>query len=226
MQPDIPVEVLVFAILREKLGLNRLELNVLPNTTVGQLVDSLFSQYPAISDFRPYVRIALNEAFVDDGSMHQVIQMGDVIALIPPVSGGSSRPLLTSEPIAAARLVSEVYTEDCGAVVTFEGRVRNHTGEHQVVSLDYEAYGAMAERKLGELLMEVEATHPETRVVVQHRLGELALGEVAVAIAVASPHRKASFSACALLIDRLKEDVPIFKKEYREGGDVWVGLGP
>ena len=70
----------------------------------------------------------------------------------------------------------------------------------------------MAERKLSELLMEVEAAHPETRVVVQHRLGELELGEVAVAIAVASPHRKASFSACALLIDRLKEDVPIFKK--------------
>ena len=225
-ESGILVEVLVFAILREKLGVTRLERVVCPGTTVGQIVDQLFSEHQEISGFRPYVRVALNEAFIDDGEMQKVVQREDVIALIPPVSGGAARPLLTEEPIAAKRLVDDVYTNDCGAVVTFEGRVRNHTGAHQVISLDYEAYGAMAERKLNELLMEVRWSHPDVRVSLQHRLGALSLGEVAVAIAVASPHRKASFAACASLIDRLKEDVPIFKKEYREGGDIWVGLGP
>ncbi|MEE2756849.1 MAG: molybdenum cofactor biosynthesis protein MoaE [Myxococcota bacterium] len=224
MVDTVRIEVLVFAVLREVLGARCLEQEVVAGTTVNSLIASLKSDYPALLPYMPYVRIALNEAFIDD--YEHPLGPGDVVALIPPVSGGHADPFLTDEPISANQLIDSVYGFDCGAVVTFEGRIRNHTGAHQVLHLDYEAYGPMAEAVFTELLIEVEASFPTCRIALRHRLGHLTLGEVAVAIAVVAPHRKVAFEACQRLIDRLKEDVPIFKKEARENGSIWVGLGP
>jgi molybdopterin synthase catalytic subunit len=110
--------------------------------------------------------------------------------------------------------------------VTFTGCVRDHTGEHGVVRLEYEAYAEMAERVMDAIVGEAEALHPGARVAIRHRLGVLGVGELAVVIAASAPHRAAAFEACRFTIERLKADVPIFKKEVRTSGEVWVGLGP
>ena len=224
MDTTIRIEILIFAVLRDVMGSRRLEHDVAVGTTVRTLIESLTSAYPEIEPYMPYVRIALNKAFIDE--YEQPLEAGDVIALIPPVSGGRQDPFLTEDPISASALVDSVYGVDCGAVVTFEGRIRNHTGVHQVLYLDYEAYGPMAETVFTELLIEVEGEFPSCRLALRHRLGHLSLGEVAVAIVAVAPHRKTAFEACQRLIDRLKQDVPIFKKEARENGSIWVGLGP
>ena len=224
MSATFRLEILVFAILRDVVGSRRLEYELEAGTSIRAVVDRLRVDYPAIDTYMPYVRIALNQTFVEQ--YDHPLNEGDVLALIPPVSGGLPASYLTDQPIQAADLVESVYGHDCGAVVTFEGRIRNHTGEHQVLHLDYEAYGPMADKVFSEILIEVEAIYPTCRATLKHRLGHLSLGEVAVAIVVVAPHRAVAFKACQTVIDRLKEDVPIFKKEARADGDIWVGLGP
>ena len=119
-----------------------------------------------------------------------------------------------------------VVGPDRGGVVTFTGVVRDHTGAHEVERLEYEAYEPMALKVLEEIRAEAGARFPGVRLAVHHRLGVLGIGEAAVVVVAAAPHRAAAFTACAFVIDRLKEDVPIFKKEVRGDGSVWVGLGP
>jgi molybdopterin synthase catalytic subunit/molybdopterin converting factor small subunit len=218
------IQVLYFAIVRERLGRSEEAFAWKVGMTVQGLSDEILEANPQLTPYLPYVRFALNETFVNDLSTD--LLDGDVLALIPPVSGGNQLPLLTEAPIETQPLIDSVYGEDCGAIVTFEGRVRNHTGKHQVLHLDYEAYGSMAEKTLRELLIEVEAAFPSVRIRVQHRLGHLTLGDTAVAIVSAAPHRDVAFASCQRLIDRLKEDVPIFKKEARGNGSIWIGLGP
>ena len=218
------INVLYFAVVRERVGRDGDQVDWSEGVTLGALRDQLVSRYPVVADLLPYVRFAVNQVFVSD--LEHPLSDEDEVALIPPVSGGVAPALLTYEPIDGDALAESVYGNDCGALVTFAGRVRNHTGRHGVLHLDYEAYGAMAERVLNELLNEVVLLFPDVRLAVQHRLGHLNLGETAVFIAAASPHRAEAFAACQRLIDRLKEDVPIFKKEARGDGSVWVGLGP
>ena len=110
--------------------------------------------------------------------------------------------------------------------MTFTGTVRDHTGPHGVVRLEYEAYEAMALKVLDQIGHEVADRFPGARVAIHHRLGVLEIGEAAVLIAVSTPHRAEAFAACAHAIERLKADVPIFKREVRTDGSVWVGLGP
>ena len=224
MSDTFRLEILVFAVLRDVVGARRIEYELEAGTSMSAVVDRLQVDYPGLQTYMPYVRLALNQTFVDH--YEHPLTDGDVLALIPPVSGGQPDTYLTDKPIQASELVESVYGHDCGAVVTFEGRIRNHTGEHQVLHLDYEAYGPMAEKVFSEILIEVEAVYPTCRITLRHRLGHLSLGEVAVAIVVAAPHRDVAFKACQTVIDRLKQDVPIFKKEARADGDIWVGLGP
>jgi molybdopterin synthase catalytic subunit len=151
---------------------------------------------------------------------------GDVVALIPPVAGGAPRVVLTFERLDARAVEASVAAPDRGGLVTFTGMVRDHTGPHGVVRLEYEAYEAMAVRVLEEIADEVGVRWPGARLAIHHRLGTLEVGEAAVVIAVSTPHRAEAFAACAYTIDRLKEDAPIFKREVRTDGSVWVGLGP
>jgi molybdopterin synthase catalytic subunit len=143
------------------------------------------------------------------------------------VAGGSGglfrvvdRPLSLDEVIAAVRSHAR------GGLVTFTGVVRDVSKGKRIVKLEYEAYAPMAERKLAQLADEARARWPDVRVAVVHRVGVLLPGDEAVIIAAAAPHRKEAFLACEHLIDRLKQDVPIWKKEFAEDGEVWVGLGP
>lgn len=131
-----------------------------------------------------------------------------------------------STPLSLDEVVHAVSDPGQGGLVTFTGVVRNHSRGKTVTRLDYEAYGEMAQKQLARIAEEATRTWPGTRVAVAHRVGSLVPGDLAVVIAVSAPHRKEAFRACELVIDRLKEDVPIWKKEYAEDGAVWVGLGP
>jgi len=218
------VEVLFFAAARERAERDSDHVPWTEDLTLGALVTHLVTAYPALAPLLPYLRLALNEAFVAD--LEHPLAAGDVVALIPPVSGGRGRVALTDEPLDPRAVEAEVEGPDRGGVVTFTGRVRDHTGEHGVERLEYEAYRSMALKVMQSILDETEGKFTGVRLAIHHRLGVLAIGQAAVVIAAAAPHRAAAFEACAYAIDRLKEDVPIFKREVRTDGSVWVGLGP
>jgi molybdopterin synthase catalytic subunit len=130
---------------------------------------------------------------------------------------------LTRDPIDHAALTEQVRAPHCGAVVTFLGTVRDLTGDRITVALNYEAYPGMAEKKLAEIEADVRGRWPVGDVVMIHRLGHMAVGEVSVAVAVSSPHRADAFAACRHAIDRLKELVPIWKREqWADGSTEWV----
>ena len=130
--------------------------------------------------------------------------------------------LLVHETIDAATLVQHVRTGADGAIVTFDGCVRNQSHGRRTLYLDYEAYESMALAKMGEIAAEVHAKFAIDRVAIAHRLGRLEIGETSVFIAASAPHRAAAFEACRHAIDTLKRSVPIWKKEYFEDGAVWA----
>ncbi|MCC6420139.1 MAG: molybdenum cofactor biosynthesis protein MoaE [Gemmataceae bacterium] len=133
---------------------------------------------------------------------------------------------LTREPIDHHALTEQVRRNDCGAVVAFLGTVRDLTGDRVTVALDYEAYPGMAEKKLAEIEADTRARWAVGEIALIHRLGRLAVGEVSVAVAVSCPHRAQAFEACRHAIDRLKELVPIWKKEnWADGSTEWVHPG-
>ncbi len=130
---------------------------------------------------------------------------------------------LTHAVIDYHMLTEAVRSPHCGAVVTFLGTVRDLTGEQVTVFLDYDAYAPMAEKKLAEIEADVRRRWPVGEIAMVHRLGRLGVGEVSVAIAVSCPHRSDAFDACQFAIDRLKELVPIWKKENApDGTGEWV----
>lgn len=130
--------------------------------------------------------------------------------------------LLVRESIERAALVEHVRQPEDGAVVTFDGCVRNHSHGRRTLYLDYEAYESMALAKMREIAEQIHEKFPIHRVAIAHRLGRLAIGETSVFIAVSSAHRPAAFEACRHAIDTLKRSVPIWKKEYFEDGAVWA----
>jgi len=130
---------------------------------------------------------------------------------------------LTRNIIDYLALTEEARRNECGAVVLFLGTVRDLTGERMTVALDYEAYPAMAENKMAEIEDETRARWPVGAMVMEHRLGHLEVGDISVAVAVSCPHRSQAFEACRHAIDRLKELVPIWKKEnWADGTTEWV----
>jgi molybdopterin synthase catalytic subunit len=130
---------------------------------------------------------------------------------------------LTTDTIDHAALTEQVRRPGCGAVVTFLGTVRDLTDGRVTVALDYEAYPGMAEKKLAEIEADTRARWPVGEIVLMHRLGRMEVGEVSVAVAVSCPHRAQAFEACRHAIDRLKEIVPIWKKEnWDDGTTEWV----
>jgi molybdopterin synthase catalytic subunit len=130
--------------------------------------------------------------------------------------------LLVQKAIDADALVRHVRTASDGAIVTFDGCVRNQSHGRRTLYLDYEAYESMALAKMHEIAAEVHAKFPIDRVAIAHRLGRLEIGETSVFIAVSAPHRAAAFDACRYIIDTLKRSVPIWKKEYFEDGAIWA----
>lgn len=236
------IELLYFAGIREALGRghDELPLTALPTPTIDGLWRWLATQHPDALAWSGFVRVAVNEAFPPTGAdpTTLLLRPGDTIALIPPVSGGTSAPppehvsdptgrlVLTRRPLDPAAVEALVLRPEAGGVVTFSGRVRDHTADHAVSSLDYDAYPPMVLKKLAEVVAEATDQWPPILAAVHHRWGHLTVGEVAVVISVSSPHRAEAFAACQHIIDRLKQEVPIWKKETGPEGDEWVGFGP
>lgn len=133
---------------------------------------------------------------------------------------------ITDTPIDTQEVIASVQDEGAGAVNVFIGTVRNQSQTRPVVQLDFEAFDSMALKKMQQIADEAASRWPVRKVAVVHRKGSLQIGDIAVVIAVSTPHRKASFEACEFIIDTLKEVVPIWKKEFFEDGAVWVAAHP
>ena len=217
------VEVLFFAAARERAGTDRESVELEASATVAELSGLLAERHPALAPLLPRLRFAVNQAFVP--SAHALAQ-GDEVALIPPVAGGAGRCSVTDRPLDLGAVIGLVLSPERGGVVTFTGTVRSQSHGKKVHRLEYEAYGAMALVKLEAIAAGAEAQWPGVQVAIHHRVGVLQVGEAAVVIAAAAPHRQEAFRACEHAIERLKEDVPIWKKEIYEDGAQWVGLGP
>jgi len=218
------IQVLYFAVFRERLGRDDETLELAPGATVADALAALATMHEPISTLRTKFRVAVNQDFTDeDRELHD----GDELALIPPVAGGSGRHvLLTAGPLSLDRCVAAVGSAGMGGIVTFTGMVRRNSRGITVEKLEYEAYGTMAIREMTRLCDEIEAEIAGVRLAVEHRIGTLAIGDLAVVIAAAAPHRVEAFTACRAMIDRLKDRVPIWKKEFGDDGSTWVGLGP
>ena len=132
-------------------------------------------------------------------------------------------PYLTDGPIDTAALIRSVMRPSDGAYVLFDGVVRNHHEGHAVESILYEAYRPMAEKEIDKIVTNTRVQFPDVAIAVLHRLGNLRVGDSSIAIVCASPHRAEAFAACRMLIDRIKETVPIWKKERGPDGEEWVG---
>ena len=131
--------------------------------------------------------------------------------------------LITDDPLDPEAVTSQVRKDSNGAVVTFLGTTRDVTDDRKVLRLDYEAYRPMAENKLAEIAEEMKVHWPIDAVAIAHRLGRLEIGEISLVVAVSAGHRGEAFEACQFSVDRIKQIVPIWKKEFFEDGDVWVG---
>ena len=136
---------------------------------------------------------------------------------------GNPRILITTEPLDTESVTKLVKNTSNGGVVTFEGTTRDETHGRKVVRLEYQAYPEMAERIFQQIFDEVLGRWGITNVAVAHRIGKLELGETSLLVAVAAPHRAEAFSITMYVVDRIKEIVPIWKKEFFEDGSVWVG---
>lgn len=219
------IRVLYFAVLREQLGCEADVLELAAGARVRDAVAALAARHAPIDRLRGRFRVAVNQEFTDDD---RALAEGDELALIPPVAGGADprRVQLLATPLSLDRCIAAVTGAGMGGIVTFTGMVRRHSRGTLVDHLEYEAYGEMAVREMTRLCEEIEAEIPGTRLAVEHRVGRLEIGDVAVVIAAAAPHRAEAFTACRAMIDRLKQRVPIWKKEIGEDGAEWIGLGP
>lgn len=222
--PTNRITILLFAAYRELLGTNHIDLDLPEGTTVEDAFDALTLREPRLRDLRRFTTFAVNREVV---GADRILVSSDEVALLQPVSGGSDIALLElrQEVLQPDRCLEAVRRAGSGGIVTFVGSVRDVSEGKQVEYLDYEAYEPMALDLMQQIIREAEERWPIRAVAIQHRLGRLQVGEDAVVIAVSCPHRAEAFESCRYLIDRLKDVVPIWKKERGEDGDEWVS-GP
>ncbi|TPW15135.1 MAG: molybdopterin synthase catalytic subunit [bacterium] len=225
-----------FAGLRDEIGSPEVDLEIPAGADVARLKQVIETRWPRLAGRLGSVRVAADFEFLGED---EVIPPGAEIALIPPVSGGAAHPvsvgpdvpadgvriLLTEAPLVLAQLIDFVRCPAAGAVVTFLGTVRDTSRGQAVVELEYEAYPEMARSWLIRLAIRVRERHAVDRIAIAHRTGIVPVSGESVAIAVSAVHRAEAFDACRALIEGLKADVPIWKRERYESGEVWVGWG-
>jgi len=219
----VRVKVLFFGQLKDIAGQSEEMLDLPEGATLKDVFEHYAAIYPRMQEIRGSVVIACNQNFAEAST---TVLDGDEVAFLPPVSGGSTDYghffTLTRTPIDVAAVRSRVLTPEDGAVVVFEGVVRNNTKGRATRFLDYECYEPMAIKTMTEIGHDIAARHPITRIAMVHRLGRMEISEISVLIVVSAPHRKAAFEAALEGINRLKKLVPIWKKEYFADGEVWV----
>jgi len=217
------IEVQLFATLRDRAGGKTVTVDIPEGATVAQLVERIAAAYPALAESLPTSIVAINQEFAFPPTP---IKIGDEVALFPPVSGGGfpEHFRVTDASIDLNQLVAEVTLPATGAVCTFTGTVRGQSGERETIRLNYEAYTPMAETKMRQVAQEIRARWPKVEgISIVQRIGSLPVGEFTVLIAVSAGHRHDGvFEAARYGIDRLKEIVPIWKKEIGPDGEAWV----
>jgi molybdopterin synthase catalytic subunit len=232
----VRVKVLFFGMLKDIVGRAEDHIEVADGARLESVFTRYARQFPRLTDLESSIVLACNQEFCDRSV---AIREGDEIAFLPPVSGGSSRGAgpytheicdaetgcffaLTRETIDTHGIARELLRGEDGAVVDFEGVVRNNTKGRATKFLDYECYEPMAVKMMAEIGRQILGTHAIGRIAMVHRLGRLEIGEASVVIVVTAPHRKPAFEAALEGINRLKRLVPIWKKEHFADGEVWV----
>jgi molybdopterin synthase catalytic subunit/molybdopterin converting factor small subunit len=191
--------------------------------SLRSVFDHYASEFPALRDMAKSIVLARNHEFGNPGDL---LAEGDEVALLPPVSGGSLPDdhffELTREAIDTRAAEERILQGIDGAIVTFQGVVRNNTRGRATLRLEYECYEPMAIRKMTEIGREIAGQFAISRIAMIHRLGRMEIGEASVVVIAAAPHRRPAFDAALEGINRLKKTVPIWKKEFFADGEVWV----
>jgi MoaE-MoaD fusion protein len=215
------LRVLFFGLTHDLTGIGEEQLEMPEGGRLEDLWRQYEARFPRLTEMSQSLVTAVNQEIA--GRSH-LLQDGDEVAFLPPVSGGACEDFyrITREAIRTEQRVDELKAPEDGAVVVFEGIVRNHSHGHKTLYLEYEAYEPMAVSKMQEIGREVSAKFSIDRVGMIHRVGRLEIGEASVVIIITSAHRRAAFEACHYAIDRLKQIVPIWKKEFFEDGAVWA----
>ncbi|MER3484098.1 MAG: molybdenum cofactor biosynthesis protein D/E [Meiothermus sp.] len=217
------IRVLLFALYREQVGQTKLELDLDPGSTVADAKAALEAQFPLQLSGG---LAAVNEQLAQPDTL---LQNGDELAFLPPVSGGVSevggakdRYGLTTEVLQVEPWIEWASDDPYGAVISFLGTTRSPNKGQNVAWLEYEAYGGMAERTIAQIIAEMRERWVLGRVALWHRLGRVYPKEASILIVVSSPHRPEAFEACRYAIERVKQILPIWKKEFRPDGSHWV----
>lgn len=222
------IRILFFGVLKELFARSTDEIDLPEGARVQDVFSHYVCQSPALEALLAASAFAVNQEY---SGPQNVLVEGDEVAVLPPVSGGSSEIVragsngevrIVREPIATQTVLAALKRPEDGAAVVFEGVVRDNTRGRRTLYLDYEAYEAMALKQMEGLAAEARNRFAVRAVSIIHRLGRLDIGETSVLIVVASAHRGAAFEACRWIIDALKKTVPIWKKEYFEDGAVWA----
>jgi len=226
------VRVLFFGVLKEVIPAQPGELDLPDGATVAALLDHYRRQAANDNALWSSLAVAVNREYV---TAAHLLADGDEVALLPPVSGGALDPTphvslvrvsLVRQRIDAHTTVTGLERPEDGALVIFDGMVRNNTRGRRTLYLVYEAYEEMALAQMRDLAVKALADFAIRDVAIVHRLGRIEVGESSVLITVASAHRAAAFDACRWIIDTLKKTVPIWKKEHFEDGAVWADGEP
>lgn len=222
------VRVLFFGVLKEIIGCSEESLDIEPDSTIATLFQTYSQRFETLRDKRPSILFARNREFATPGT---ALAENDEIAFLPPVSGGSGHAIrdtrghvfeITREVIDSQRLARSLERPEDGAAVVFEGIVRNNTKGRPTAYLEYECYEGMAIERIAQIGREIAAAFAIGRIGIIHRLGRLGIGETSVAVVTTAPHRKPAFEAAFEGINRLKREVPIWKKEVFSDGAMWV----
>jgi len=217
------VKVKLFGSVREAAGSSEISEEIAEGACVSDLREQLSGLYPLIEKYGSHLRIAVNCEIATETT---ALADGDEVALLPPVSGGSGggsgRCSISMEPLDVMEVIARVEGDDAGGISTFLGAVRDHNRGHSIDHLEYEAYPEMAVLEMEKVAAEAAEKWPGVRVAIAHRVGSLAIGDLAVVIAAAGHHRAEAFESCRYAIDVLKQRVPIWKKEVATDGEYWV----
>lgn len=214
----------LFGSLREAGGGSSLQVELEAGSTVADLRRWLSKRNPRVDELGERLATSVN---LELARPETLLAEGDEVAFLPPVAGGSDGPdaprcTISDRPLDEAEVRARVCGPDAGGLVSFIGAVRDQARGHSIEHLEYEAYAEMAEREMEKIADEAVATWPGTRVAIAHRVGRLEIGDAAVVVVAASPHRAEAFEACRFAIDALKQRVPIWKREVASDGAYWV----
>ncbi|HEX9018644.1 MAG TPA: molybdenum cofactor biosynthesis protein MoaE [Anaerolineaceae bacterium] len=223
----LTIRLLFFATLKERTGQSRVELSLPDGSTVADLKAQVMQRFPAISPLLSHTLISVNQKFAFD---EDVVPDCSEVALFPPVSGGGDFPTIlrvTEDPLDLDSLVAQITLPGTGAAAIFTGMVRGVTSRgdaHETIYLEYEAYVPMAEAKMAQVAEEIRQRWPSVEgIAMVQRIGRLQVGTPTVLIACSAAHRDTGvFEAARYGIDRLKEIVPVWKKEVKPDGAEWI----